>query len=185
MSQASSTPAEAIDDHQNISLYAIIEMTGPELADLLEKQGYVWNTAESLWARTVDGARFVALKETGTFDQAALEAATTKGGAAVAISSNVVAGFKDAKAALSGNAKCVIEDSYFDENGAGVAIIYGPSMVEYFVIAQPYTESTTEIDIYSKEAIGSGMLDQVYGKQIGGSFKDAWKTFTGQDSYGH
>lgn len=184
-STSSQFAAETLDDHKNITLYAIMELTGPELTDLLQEQGYEWNSAKSAWLREVDGATFFALKETGQFTQADYQAATQKGGVAVAISCNIVGGWKDAQAALSGNAKCVIEDSYFDANGSGIAIVYGPSMTEYLVIAQPSSESTSELDIYSKEAVGSGMLDQVYGGQLGGSFQEVWKTFTGQDSYGH
>ncbi len=162
-----------------------MELTGPELVDLLQQQGYEWNESQSAWVRSVDGAIYFAYKETGLLSQSDYQAATAKGGIAVALSCNIVGGFKDAQAALSGNAKCVIEDSFFDDTGAGVAIVYGPTMTEYLVIAQPYTESTMELDLYSKEAVGSGMLDQVYDGQIGGSFNEVWKTFTGKDSYGH
>lgn len=151
----------------------------------MEKQGYEWDSAKSVWLRNVDGASFAALKNSGPLSLSDYKAATSKGGTAVAVSSNVVAGYKNAEEALKGNKKCSTVDSFFDDTGSGIAIVYGPSMVEYLVIAQQKGESTVEIDIYSKEAVGSGMLDQVYGGQVGGSFQEVWKTFTGKDSYGH
>ena len=174
-----------VDAHGNITLNAIIELTGPELADLLAQQEYEWNDVDGVWTRAADGAQFAAIRHEGKFGKADYESATAEGGVAVAISCNIVAGYEDPRATLHDNARCVVEDSYFDDNGVGVAIIYGPSMVEYLVILQPYTESTTEIDIYSKEAVGSGMLDKVYGRQVGGSFAEAWKSLTGEDSYGN
>ncbi len=151
----------------------------------MKQQGYEWDGQKGLWARAVDGASFVAVRNSGQYSQDDYQAASSKGDVATAVASNVVGGYKDAEAALKGNAHCVVVDSYFGSDGTGIAIVYGPSMAEYLVILQPYSESTTEIDIYSKGAVGSGMLDQVYGRQIGGSFQEVWKKFTGHDSYGH
>ncbi len=185
-SSAAASSSDLLDEHMNITLYALFELTGPELVDLLDSQGYVWDDAKGGWFRQVDGAQMYAVTDNGQYAQADYSAKTDKGGVASVITCNVVGGFKDAEAALSGNAHCVVEDMYVDpSDGSAIAIVYGPSMVEYLVIAQQNSESTAELDVYSKEAVGSGMLDKVYGGQIGGSFKDVWKTFTGQDSYGH
>ena len=184
-SAAAQASSDLVDEHGNVTLYALISLTGPELTDLLQTQGYAWNDSKTAWLREVDGATYFALREAGMYSLGDYSAATEKGGTAKAVSCNIVGGFKDAQSAFAGNAHCVIEDSFFDEEGAGVAVIYGPTMEEYFVVAQQYTESTFELDVYSKQAVASGMLDQIYEGTIGGTFLDAWKTFTGKDSYGH
>ena len=153
--------------------------------DLLEQQLYEWDESSSTWVHPYSGAKYAAAKESGAWSKSDYEKATEKGGAASVIAMNVVGGYENSEKALSGNAHCVIEDSWFDSDGSGIAIVYGPSMIEHLVIVHPLEESTVEIDIYSKEAVGSGMLDKVYGHQVGGSFQEVWKAFTGQDSYGH
>ncbi|MBQ9041760.1 MAG: hypothetical protein IJ111_02985 [Eggerthellaceae bacterium] len=184
-SSAAASSSDLLDEHMNITLYALFELTGPELVDLLDSEGYVWDDAKGGWFRQVDGALIYAVTDNGQYAKTDYSAKTEKGSVASVITCNVVGGFKDAEAALSGNAHCVIEDMYVDpSDGSAIAIVYGPSMKEYLVIAQQNSESTAELDVYSQEAVGSGMLDKVYGGQIGGSFKDVWKTFTGQDSYG-
>ena len=162
-----------------------MELTGPEFVDLLKGQEYEWSASDKMWQRIYDGAKFAAAQETGVWDEGDYEAATAKGAAASGVAVNVVGGYENSEKALSGNAHCVIEDSYFNENGEGMAIVYGPSMVEHLIIVLPIEESTVEIDIYSKEAVASGMLDEITEMKMGGSFQEAWKNFTGQDSYGH
>ena len=175
---------ECTDEHGNITLYALTELKGWQVATLLDQQEYEWQEANSMWVRPMDGATFSAVKETGVYTIDTYNEMNEKGGAIAAIGLNVVAGYKDSQAALKGNAKCVVEDSYFDGND-GIAIFYGPSMKEYLAIISQYTESTTLFMIFSQEAVGSGMADEYLGTQVGGSFKDVWKSITGKDSYGH
>ena len=56
----------------------------------------------------------------------------------------------------------------------GIAIVYGPSMKEYFVVITPYTESTALFTIFCKEAVGSGMADEILQTETGGSFDALW-----------
>lgn len=175
---------ECTDEHGNITLYALTELKGWQVATLLDQQGYEWNDSANTWVRMVDGAQFSAYKQTGAYTIDTYNEMNEKGGAIVAVGFNVVAGFKDPEAALKGNAKCVVEDSYFDGTD-GIAIFYGPSMKEYLALISQYSESTAQFMIFSKEAIGSGMADQLLGTHVGGSFQEVWKTVTGQDSYGH
>ena len=175
---------ECTDEHGNITLYALTELKGWQLETLLDQQGYEWDEDKLSWTRRVDGASFSAYKETGTYKRETYDQMNEKGGAIVAVGFNVVAGYEDPQAALSGNAKCVIEDSFFD-GGDGIAIFYGPSMKEYLAIISKYSESTSQIMIFSQEAVGSGMADEMLGTPVGGTFRDVWRSVTGKDSYGH
>ena len=180
-SATSAAASDTVDEHLNITLLAIIDSTGPELVDLLQQQGYEWNAGDSAWVRTVDGAMFFSVNKNGQYSQADYSSATSKGGAVKAVACNIVGGYKDAEAALAGNAHCVVEESFFDSgSGRGVAIVYGPSMEEYLVIAEPYTESTSQLGMYSKQAVGSGLLDEIYKTKVGGSIDEAWETLTGK-----
>lgn len=144
----------------------------------------MWNEKELRYERESDGAFFFSMKDSGKYTADDYVAATNKGGVATAATYNVVSGYKDAESALKGNAQCTIEDSYFFEDGVGVAIVYGPSMEEFLVIVDKYNESTFELDVYNQKAIASGMVDQIHGGSYGGTLKEVWKTLTGQDSYG-
>ena len=164
-----------IDEHGNITLYALTELKGWQVATLLDQQQYTWEyEMDNTWTREFDGAAFRAIKETGAYTLDTYNEMNEKGGCIAAYAYSVVAGYPDAKAALSGNAKCVIEQSWFDEDGSGIAIVYGPSMKEYFVVITPYTESTALFTIFSKEAVGSGMADEILQMETGGSFDALW-----------
>ena len=166
---------ECIDEHGNITLYALTELKGWQVATLLDQQQYTWEyEMDNTWTREFDGAAFRAIKETGAYTLDTYNEMNEKGGCIAAYAYSVVAGYPDAKAALSGNAKCVIEQSWFDEDGSGIAIVYGPSMKEYFVVITPYTESTALFTIFSKEAVGSGMADEILQMETGGSFDALW-----------
>ena len=176
--------SDCIDEHGNVTLYALTELKGWQLETLLDQQGYAWDDDKYTWLRPEDGASFSAYKQTGFYTQETYNEMNEKGGAIVAMGFQVVAGYKDPQAALSGNAKCVIEDSYF--NGTdGIAIFYGPSMKEYLAIISANSESTAQFIIFSQEAVASGLADEALGTQVGGSFQEVWKNATGQDSYGH
>ena len=175
---------ECTDEHENISLYALTELKGWQVATLLDQQQYEWNDQDLTWVRPMDGAAFTAFKETGPYTIDTYNEMNEKGGAIAAVGISIVAGYPDSKAALTGNAQCVVEDSYFGNDGSGIAIFYGPSMKEYLVLITPNSESTTQFMIFSKEAVGSGMADEALGATTGGSFKAMWKMVTGEDHYG-
>lgn len=166
-------------------MYALMELTGPEVVQLMGQQQYEWDASKTYWVNPYSASAVAATNKNGFWEKNKYEQATEKGALADAMVVNIVGGYENSERALAGNAKCVVEDSYFMDDGSGIAIIYGPSMEEYLVLIVPYGESATEFDIYSKEAVGSGLLDQNESKISGGSFKDVWKSLTGQDSYGH
>lgn len=172
-----------IDEHGNVTLYALTELKGWELATLLDQQGYVWNEDIRTWMRPDDGASYAALKESGEYTIDDYNAANEKGGGILAFGFSNVAGYKDAESALAGNAQCVVEDSYFVGDD-GVAVIYGPSMKEYLVIISKSSESTHQFMVVSQEAIGSGYLDEVIGEAVGGTLQEVWTTLTGEEYYG-
>lgn len=174
---------ECTDEHGNISLYALTELKGWQVATLLDQQGYAWDEENSQFLRAEDGASFSAMDKSGLYNIDKYNEKNEKGGAISAIGYLNVAGYPDVPSALAGNAQCVVEDSYFDGD-IGVAIFHGPSMKEYLVVMSPETESTIGFIIFSQEAIGSGFLDEIMGHQVGGSLNEVWTFFTGEDHYG-
>ena len=169
---------ECTDEHGNISLYALTELKGWQVATLLDQQEYTWELESAdTWTRTYDGAAFRAMNKDGNFTLDTYNEMNGKGGCLMGIAYSVVAGYPDSKAALTGNSRCVVEDSYFREDGTGIAIFYGPSMKEYLTIISPYTESTALFTIFSQEAVGSGMVDSILNIETGGSFQALWDKF--------
>ncbi len=162
-----------------------MDLTGPEFVDLLKQQEYEWDSSQQIYQRIYDGASYAAANKSGAWGQSDYTKATDKGAVASVIAANVVGGYENSQKALEGNAHCVIEDSYFNADGTGIAIVYGSTMEEHLILIRPAGENLVELDIYSKQAVASGLLDQVVGRQMGGSFNEVWKTVTGKDSYGH
>ena len=169
---------ECIDEHKNISLYALTELKGWQVATLLDQLEYTWEYSDAnTWTREYDGAAFRAVKESGAYTIDTYNEMNEKGGCLVGVAYSVVAGYPDAQSALSGNARCVIEDSYFRDDGSGIAIFYGPSMKEYLVIVTPFSESTALFTVFSQEAVGSGSADELLNIETGGSFQALWDKY--------
>ena len=176
---------ECTDKYGNVTLYALTELKGWQLETLLDQQGYRWDESQYSWIRASDGANYSAWKETGVYTRETYDQMNEKGGAIVCIGLNVVAGYNSAQEALKGAARCVVEDSYFDDNNGGIAVFYGPSMKEYLAIINMNDEGKVLFMTFSKEAVATGVFDQVVGEQVGDSFDDIWKAVTGKDHYGH
>lgn len=176
---------ECTDKYGNVTLYALTELKGWQLETLLDQQGYKWNEDQYSWIRASDGASFAAWKETGVYTRETYDQMNEKGGAIVCIGLNIVAGYNSPQEALKGVARCVVEDSYFDSDNGGIAIFYGPSMKEYLAIINMNDENKVLFMTFSKEAVGTGVFDEVVGEQVGGTFEDVWKAVTGEDHYGH
>ena len=176
---------ECTDKYGNVTLYALTELKGWQLETLLDQQGYRWDESQYGWIRASDGANYSAWKETGVYTRETYDQMNEKGGAIVCIGLNVVAGYNSPQEALNGAARCVVEDSYFDDNNGGIAVFYGPSMKEYLAIINMNDEGKVLFMTFSKEAVATGVFDQVVGEQVGDSFDDIWKAVTGKDHYGH
>jgi hypothetical protein len=168
-----------------VTLYALTELKGWQLATLLDQQGYVWSEENSTWTRASDGASFAAQKESGTYTIDDYNAANEKGGGVIGAGFLTIAGYSDVDSALSGDARCVVVDKYVDGNGLGMAVVYGPSMKEYMVIAYPSGQNVISCMVLSKEAVESGFADQLLGTETGGSFQAMWKSVTHEDTYGN
>lgn len=182
-SASSEFAAECVDEHGNITLYALTELTGVQLETLLTQQGYVWNEKNN-WVRETDGADFASVDEENVVSRDAYAQMTEKGDAIRILAMNMVAGYESPEAALRGNAKCSVEDSFFDGD-AGIAIFHGPSMKEYFAIITPSGENLATILVFSEESLSSGLADKYLGTEVGHSLQEAWKNATGKEGYGH
>lgn len=175
---------DCTDDMGNITFYALTELKGWQVATLLDQEGYSWNEDDLRWFRARDGAACASYKETGWYTIDTYNEMNEKGGCVAAMGFLQIGGYDTMEDALKGVCKCSIVDSYFDSNG-GIAVFYGPSMKEYLCVMAPCDDLTIQCMIASQEAVGTGMLDEMVGRQVGGSFQEVWKTVTGEDSYGH
>lgn len=177
---------ECLDEYGNVTLYSLVELTGGQLAALCMKQGFIYDTKETLWYRSEDGAMVAALDENGkAFSVDTYNAMEGKGAAVASIGLSVVSGYSDPQTAFEKNANCVVEDSFFTGDRLnGVAMIYGPTMVEYLVIISKNSDNLAQFAVFSEESLKSGLAEKLLGMELGNSFQEAWQNVTGMDHYG-
>ena len=165
------------------TLYALTELKGWQMETMLQKLGYQWYPDINSWVRESDGSYYGMVDSQGVLNDVQI-AKGDKGGAGLnAYHVLTVKGFKSAREALSQMSQVTLEDAMFSEDDqSAAAVVYGPSMSEYLVIAQP-----SEIDgadyyaliMFPQEAIASGLFNDFAGSNAGTTIPEVWKTLTG------
>lgn len=187
-----------LDEFGNPTLYAVTELTGPELVTLLEEQGYEWEEKDEILRRFL---RTILLPGETISQQVTLTAsdkmyediwprenydnATDKGGVAVRQTNFIVAGYADPTGEqdviLEDVIKAIVNieivDQYYREDVHATMLVVKDSRgMEYAVIVQSVGPGRTDITMNSEEVYEAGG----YGMTIA----DDWAAFTGEASYG-
>ena len=175
---------ECLNDAKQPTLYAITELKGWQLETLLQQQGFEWFEGGNAWLRSSDDMVYYMYGPSGslTDDEIALG---DKGGVGTrALHVLEASGFASARDALEKLGNVTTEDVYFpDGDDFGMAVVYGPSMKEYLVVVESYSEEEggyCDMFVFSDEAIEAGMFDYAYGEDgNGNSISEVWQTLTG------
>jgi len=80
---------------------------------------------------------------------------------------------------LSGVANCPITESKMIGDKEIVALVHGPSMIEYLVVISDVEDGDYEIDLYSPDAIELGFFDAVNGGSYGSTPGEVYSNYFG------
>ena len=174
--------SQALDSKGNPTAYADSELTGAQIADLLESEGWEWDT-EKLWFVSSDHNDCFYVSGPNdyeyTYDEIRNLSAFGGGNPVVYVTVVDDRDYSSAGAALSALTPLVVEDTQWldDEQTTGMAVIYGPSMRETIALVT-YNDDPGlyVIDVFSPEAIETGMIDEWLGDNYGRSVDEIWNT---------
>ena len=182
--ETSSFSSQCLDAHNNVSLYAAMELSGEEINELLVNQGYEWDGNSSVWYRATDGARYSSASViTGSeITELSEEGATSKMSAYMTIS-----GYDSANAALNGVAQCTINVNTTCSNGMEVAIAATTSGQRLVVIAEN-EDSTFGVTLVGPDGLNQLAMQQLaetFDADFGSGFSsisDAYTALTGEQA---
>ena len=190
----SSFDEKCLDEYGNPTMYALTELTGPEVVQLLEEQGYVWQDNDDVAERwswferasqltaddQVQYLTFSASDE--AFDEYCWERerydeATEKGGVAAGEVTFMVIGYKDGdgvdlEALMNGVFNTEVVDTYYYPDGkSACAIVKDASGKYYFVSYTDVGPGGADAAIDSEAVITAG----------GSTLEEEWTALTGHE----
>ena len=182
-SASSTAPTRAFDPActdalGNPTLFALLELPGDDLQDLLEQQGFKWSDDASTWISN-KGALFGALDAGGNLamrDIDRLPAGAADTAIILMLTSKGYASPADAFAQLA--AQVTVEQEYSDE-GAVFSVVSSQKGVRYFVVITDTGASEQTTLVYTEEAIAQGLFKDTIGIDAGATIDEVWSTITG------
>ena len=204
--ESSDAPADApssfdercLDAQGFPTLYAMTELTGPEMVKLLEEQGYEWEAKDETLKRFL--RKFKPEGETITqhctfsasdgiyekiWDREDYDKAADKGAVASMKTDHIVAGYADPAGKKDVDLEDVIKaivnieiiDQYFREDiDAAMVIAKDSSGKEYAVLLQATGRARTEMETFTEEVFAASTPPSTIAEQ--------WTGFTGKETYG-
>jgi|GEM_PF-5287585 len=172
---------EYLESHGYPTLLAFMELSGKDLASLVESNGYFFYDQDDshVFAKRDGSIVFNVLTDSGYLDQDDYEDFSAGGKDEGAIFIAVLEGFDSPDAVLDGMANCVISERKAVSDKETVAVVYGPSMREYLADIYDVEDGDYEIDLYSPEAIEFGFFDVVNEGEFGTTASEVLKNFNG------
>lgn len=181
----SAITADCIDSSGNPSLYAISQLDGKALEDLLENHiGYAWNSAESGWVFSKDNTVVAVINQSSTLGKSDVEKLAAAGGDTPVVYVVTASGISTLKQALN-EGNVVVEDTFTQTDGSGAAVFYGPNMQEMMVIGTPDSDGTNygnfSMLIFNRKAFESGLASEKLGAGSQGmTMEQLWESMTGR-----
>ena len=181
----SAITTECIDSSGNPSLYAISQLDGKALGDLLENYiGYSWNSAEGGWVYSKDNTVVAVINQSSTLGKSDIEKLAAAGGDTPVVYVMTAAGISTLQQALNAG-NVVVEDTFTQADGSGAAVFYGPNMQEMMVIGTPDSDGTNygnfSMLIFNRKAFESGLASEKLGAGSQGmTMEQLWETMTGK-----
>lgn len=173
---ASQIDARALDDKGNLAFFAICSLSGEQISDALESNGYKWVDSAQTWMSPTKA--LVEVQGEGGLLTRDDIARLSQGGADDAVAYVVMsAGYDSPAAALEGlSANATIKDKYTgSDNGIVFAIMTGPKKEEYLVAITKTDDAQQTALVFTKKAVEKGLFSQITGVASVKSIDEVWK----------
>lgn len=172
--QAVSFDPACLDSHGNPTLFAVFELRGRELRELIESNGYDWHADAASWI-TNDGSLFMVMDENGSMQQSDVDKLAVGAVGSPAVYSFTVTGYRDATAALEGLAADAGIVKQHDAEGSSFALAHAPGFPDHLVVVTKTGENEHMVVVFTDEAIQQGLFMQMIGIDAGSTMAEVWK----------
>ena len=162
------------------TLLAYMDLTGQQLADLVQANGYIYYESEDadVYAKEDGTVVFNAVLTDGSANEASFTALGRGGIGQPVVYVTVLEGFDSVEEVLSGIANCSVTMQKTVGDGKElVALVHGPSLREYLVNIYDVEDGDYEIDLYNPEAIEVGFFDVVNDGTYGSTTGEVYKNY--------
>lgn len=172
---------ECLDKYGMVTAYAVSELSGEDLVRTLYAQGFI--EVAGNFSGGEDGSfHFSAFDNSKVYALDELKA-LPKGGGTVPVAFMLRTNkYETSLDMVKGLSKCVVADVKVVSDSVAVAVVYGPSMKEYFMFVSQDT-----LALFSNEALEAGLFDsfgRMAGKlkddeSYGSTVAEVWDSYVG------
>lgn len=172
----SPTGYDLFDSKGNPTIYSILELTGAELAQAVEGQGFSWDS-ESLWWISSEGNDYIYVYGNDDYEFTRSEITSLsrngQGKACLYVIVTDEGEYRSVRDALDKLANIDVLDSEWLEDDLGLAVVAGPSGRNNIILASG-RNGYYVLNIFNEEAVASGLLEEYLGDDYGSSVAEVW-----------
>ena len=169
------------DSDYNPTVYALVELTGKEVSDLLDSYGFSWDGDEDAWVAG-DGTIFGETDGSKLLDKAEIEKLPKGAAGEPVIMCLIVEGYDTPKAAYQALKGELVAEQYYEGDDTIAAVVYGPSMVRYLLlVGEGGSGDAGEqmVCLATEASITSGALSTLVGQDVGSTLDEVWQSLVG------
>lgn len=159
----SSLTEDCFDDRGNLTVYAICELTGAELVQALESEGYAYDTDVRAFMTEDQNARFAVLDaDLNSLSRESI-AMLERGGGSMPVAFVLhTTGYASAREMMDGLGKCTLRDRKAINDHMTCAVMSSPSARDMLVsVSNPTDKGLLVMHVMSNEAVAAGMVDKM------------------------
>ena len=166
------------DSAWNPTLYAITELSGAELTDLLEEYNYAWDEDISAWVFD-DESMFMVTGVSGELSKSQIEK-LPKGSAGELVAIGLYfPNYKTPASAFENLAKDVFVEDSFDLGTFHLAIVQNSASDRYLTLLIDDFDGQMML-VFTENSISKGLFEELIGIDGGSSIDDVWELITGK-----
>ncbi len=178
---------ECFDSHGNLTVYAVSELTGSELVQALESQGYEYDTSQKAFMTPAQNSRFAVLDANLSSLSKESIGVLDRGGGSMPVAYVLhTTDYRSAREMMDGLGKCTLLDRKVVNDHMTCAVMSGPSGRELLVsVSNPTDKGLLVMHVLSNEAVAAGMVDKMASENpkapvaYGSSIAEVWQKLAG------
>lgn len=183
-SSTSSSNAQAYDASKyhdaeyNPTLYAVVELTGSALQDLLDSYNFKWDKTISAWT-AADGSQFGVYNASGLVGKDEIESLPQGAAGQPVAYALTVEGYSIPTAAFNALTNDVVTEDMYGDDEVFFAVVYGPSMTRHLVAATETDTDEQTFLLFTEESIADGVFESIIGVNAGSTMDAVWQAVSG------
>lgn len=169
---------ECLDGLGNPTLYALLELDGKQLQELLEADGFGWYDEVTAWINA-NGAVFEGIDKNGAMKRSDIDKLKEGAVGSPALLMLSVKGYATPAAALEGLGANVEIVERHDDSSALFAVAHDANGEDHLVVITKTGDNEQTLLVYSDESVKQGLFRDTIGIDAGKSVTEVWDTIAG------